>query len=97
MRKVYDRDFKLKVTKDIKNGFETAIDIVGKFGISRPIVSRWLTEFGSIRKQDFHQFSTWSSDSISPGTQDQNGVNINHISRISRLFRYLSLYGWHMC
>jgi transposase-like protein len=42
MIKTYDKDFKLKIAKDIKNGTKTVTEIADAFGISRPIVSRWL-------------------------------------------------------
>jgi len=46
MRKTCDRDFKLKVSRDIKSGSKTVTEVAAEFGISRPIVSRWLAEFG---------------------------------------------------
>jgi transposase len=53
MRKVYDRDFKLKVSRDIKNGSRTVTEVAGEFGISRPIVSRWLAEFNRYGNKAF--------------------------------------------
>jgi len=47
MRKTCDRDFKLKVSRDIKSGSKTVTEVAGEFGISRPIDPRWLAEFGS--------------------------------------------------
>jgi transposase len=53
MRKTYDNDFKPKVAKDIKNGTKTVTEIANEFGISRPIVSRWLAEFNRYGKRAF--------------------------------------------
>jgi hypothetical protein len=48
MRQVHDRDFKLKDAKDIKSGSRIVAEIAGDFGISRPIVSWWLTLSGLV-------------------------------------------------
>jgi transposase len=53
MRKTYDKDFKLKVAKDIKNGTKTVTEVANEFKISRPIVSRWLAEFNRYGKRAF--------------------------------------------
>ena len=45
MRKTYEKEFKLKICQDIEKK-ETSIGIIAKsYGISRPIISRWLAEY----------------------------------------------------
>ncbi len=45
MRKTYEREFKLKVAKDIINEKNTVGSVASEYNISRPIVSRWVAEY----------------------------------------------------
>ena len=45
MRKTYDREFKLKVCKDIVSEIRSVKDVSEEYNISRPIVSRWVSEY----------------------------------------------------
>ena len=45
MRKTYEREFKLKVSKDISSKQITVSEIAREYNISRPIVSRWVSEY----------------------------------------------------
>ncbi|WP_271002014.1 helix-turn-helix domain-containing protein [Listeria seeligeri] len=45
MRKTYDRDFKLKVSRDILDKKVTIKSISEEYNISRPTISRWVSEY----------------------------------------------------
>lgn len=53
MRKTYDRSFKLKVAKDIINERTSVSQVASEFGISRPIVSRWVAEYKRYKDKAF--------------------------------------------
>ena len=53
MRKTYDRAFKLKVAKDIINERTTASQVASEYGISRPIISRWVAEYKRYKNKAF--------------------------------------------
>lgn len=53
MRKTYDKDFKLKVSKQIVGKKHTVTAISKEYNISRPIVSRWVSEFRRYGSQAF--------------------------------------------
>ena len=53
MRKTYDRDFKIKVSKDIGNGLITVSEVAREYNISRPIVSRWVAEYNRYGNKAF--------------------------------------------
>ncbi|WP_236671904.1 helix-turn-helix domain-containing protein [Enterococcus sp. BWB1-3] len=45
MRKTYDREFKLKVSQDIFENNDTVKTVSEEYTISRPTVSRWVSEY----------------------------------------------------
>ncbi len=45
MRKTYEREFKLKVCKDIVSKSRSVKDVSEEDNISRPIVSKWVSEY----------------------------------------------------
>ena len=45
MRKTYERAFKLKVCKDIVSKDISVKEVAEEYNISRPIVSRWVSEY----------------------------------------------------
>lgn len=53
MRKQYDKQFKLKVCKDIENGITTVSFVAKEYSISRPIVSRWVSEYHRYHNKAF--------------------------------------------
>lgn len=53
MRKTYDRDFKIKVSKDIGNELITVSEVAREYNISRPIVSRWVAEYNRYGNKAF--------------------------------------------
>lgn len=53
MRKTYDKEFKVKVTRDIINEFTTVGQVSKEFGITRPIVSRWVAEYKRYQNKAF--------------------------------------------
>lgn len=53
MRNQYDKEFKVKVCKNILKG-ETSVSAVSKeYSISRPIVSRWVSEYRRYQNKAF--------------------------------------------
>lgn len=53
MRKTYERDFKTKVCKDIANKTSTVGGLAKEYQISRPIISRWVSEYNRYGKDAF--------------------------------------------
>jgi len=53
MRKTYDQAFKLKIAKQIVNKETTVSQVAVEYHISRPIISRWLSEFNRYGNQAF--------------------------------------------
>ncbi|MDF9825919.1 transposase [Breznakia sp. PF5-3] len=53
MRKQYDKKFKLKVCKDIESEVTTVSNVAKEYSISRPIVSRWLSEYRRYQNKAF--------------------------------------------
>lgn len=45
MRNQYDKEFKLNICKNIDKGITTVSSVSKEYSISRPIVSRWLSEY----------------------------------------------------
>ena len=58
MRKTQDKEFKIKVCKDIEKGITTAGNISKEYGISRPIVSRWVEEYHRYKNKAFSSKGT---------------------------------------
>lgn len=53
MRNQYDKEFKVNVCKDILKG-ETSVTAISKeYSISRPIVSRWVSEYRRYQNKAF--------------------------------------------
>lgn len=53
MRKHYNKQFKLKVCKYIENGTTTVSNVSKEYSISRPIVSRWVSEYRRYQNKAF--------------------------------------------
>lgn len=53
MRKTYDKEFKVKVAKDILNELTTVGQVSKEFGITRPMVSRWIAEYKRYKNKAF--------------------------------------------
>lgn len=53
MRNQYDKEFKLKVCKDIEKGTTTVAAVAKEYSISRPIVSRWVSEYRRYQNKAF--------------------------------------------
>ena len=53
MRKTYDQAFKLKIAKQIVNKEITVSQVAMDYHISRPIISRWVSEFNRYGNQAF--------------------------------------------
>ena len=53
MRKTYDRKFKLKISQDILEKKVTTKKIAEEYNISRPTISRWVSEYRRYGKNAF--------------------------------------------
>lgn len=53
MKKYYEREFKIQVCKEIEKGTSSVSYISKEYGISRPIVSRWLAEYQRYKNKAF--------------------------------------------
>lgn len=53
MRKHYDKEFKLKICKDIEKGILNVSQVAKEYSISRPIVSRWVSEYRRYQNKAF--------------------------------------------
>lgn len=53
MRKTYDKAFKLEISKQIVAKKMTVSAVASEYKISRPIVSRWVSEFNRYGNQAF--------------------------------------------
>lgn len=53
MRKTYDRTFKLEIVRKIVDKEITVSAVASEYNISRPIVSRWVTEFNRYGNKAF--------------------------------------------
>lgn len=53
MCKQYDREFKLVICQNIEDGQESVSSVSKEYAISRPIVSRWLSEYRRYKKGAF--------------------------------------------
>lgn len=53
MRKTYDQAFKIKIAKQIVNKEITVSQVAVDYSISRPIISRWVSEFNRYGNQAF--------------------------------------------
>lgn len=53
MRKTYDREFKLKISQDILEKKVSTKRISEEYNISRPTISRWVSEFRRYEKNAF--------------------------------------------
>ena len=45
MRKTYSKAFKINIIKQINNKQTTVSSVASEYGISRPIISRWVSEY----------------------------------------------------
>ena len=53
MRKAYEKAFKIEISKQIVDKKTTVSAVSAEYNISRPIVSRWVSEFNRYGKQAF--------------------------------------------
>jgi transposase len=53
LRKTYDREFKLKISQDILEKKVTTKKIAEEYNISRPTISRWVSEYRRYGKNAF--------------------------------------------
>ena len=53
MRKTYDKAFKVKEAKDIINEDTSVSQVANEYGISRPIISRWVAEYKRYKNKAF--------------------------------------------
>lgn len=53
MRRQYEKEFKVKVCKDIEKGKTKVTKISREYNISRTIVSRWVAEYKRYEKDAF--------------------------------------------
>ena len=53
MRKTYDKAFKTEIVKQIVANKTTVSKVASEYKISRPIVSRWVSEFNRYGNQAF--------------------------------------------
>ena len=53
MRKTYDKTFKIEIAKQIVDKKTTVSKVASEYMISRPIVSRWVSEFNRYGNQAF--------------------------------------------
>ena len=53
MRKTNDREFKLKISKDLLEKKVTTKRIAEEYNISRPTISRWVSEYRRYGKNAF--------------------------------------------
>lgn len=53
MKKTYDKAFKMQIAKQIAAKKTTVSEVAAEYQISRPIVSRWVSEFNRYGNQAF--------------------------------------------
>ena len=53
MRKTYDREFKLKISQNLLEKKVTTKRIAEEYNISRPTISRWVSEYRRYGKNAF--------------------------------------------
>ncbi len=53
MRKTYDREFKLNICWKINKKEVTVTEGANEYGISRPVISRWVSEFNRYGNKSF--------------------------------------------
>ena len=53
MRKTYDKAFKVKVAKNIITEDTSVSQVANEYGISRPIISRWVAEYKRYKNKAF--------------------------------------------
>ena len=53
MRNQYDKEFKLNICKDIEKGKTTVSAVAKEYSISRPIVSRWVSQYRRYQNKAF--------------------------------------------
>ncbi|EJY23756.1 hypothetical protein HMPREF1356_00690 [Enterococcus faecium C1904] len=62
MRKTYDRKFKLKISQDILEKKVTTKKIAEEYNISRPTISRWVSEYRRYGKNAFDGTLTYQPE-----------------------------------
>ena len=53
MRKTYSKAFKINIAKQINNKQTTVSSVASEYGISRPIISRWVSEYNRYGNEAF--------------------------------------------
>ena len=53
MRKTYSKAFKINIAKQINNKQITVSSVASEYGISRPIISRWVSEYNRYGSEAF--------------------------------------------
>jgi len=78
-RRVFDRDFKLQLCRDIASGQQRVAAACREFGICRSFVDRWTTEYAEDGEQAFR-------GSPSLGSQRQRELDLHQaMNRIAEL------------
>jgi len=86
MRKTYDKEFKVKVAKDIINELTTVGQVSKDFGVTRPMVSRWVAEYKRYKNKAFTGRGKRLPDKAKLYTLEQENKRLKEENEILKKF-----------
>jgi len=86
MRKTYDKEFKVKVAKDIINELTTVGQVSKDFGVTRPMVSRWVAEYKRYKSKAFTGRGKRLPDKAKLYTLEQENKRLKEENEILKKF-----------
>ena len=86
MRKTYDKAFKVKVAKDIINEDTSVSQVANEYGISRPIISRWVAEYNRYKNKAFSGRGKRLPDKAKLHTLEQENKRLKEENEILKKF-----------
>lgn len=86
MRKTYDKAFKVKVAKDIINELTTVGQVSKDFGVTRPMVSRWVAEYKRYKSKAFTGRGKRLPDKAKLYTLEQENKRLKEENEILKKF-----------
>lgn len=92
MRKTYDKEFKVKVAKDIINELTTVGQVSKDFGVTRPMVSRWVAEYKRYKSKAFTGRGKRLPDKAKLYTLEQENKRLKEENEMFQSVRYHKVY-----
>lgn len=86
MRKTYDKEFKVKVAKNIINELTTVGQVSKDFGVTRPMVSRWVAEYKRYKSKAFTGRGKRLPDKAKLYTLEQENKRLKEENEILKKF-----------